>query len=372
METLELALELRRAGYGDNGERLGFDLYPYTEDAVAAVRRSVLQWSFIDARCGADRRRRAPRGAVRRRTRSAPTRSSTPRSAPEPMALVDDLAALTADSGRDRLGQPRPDRRAAPARREIAGFVAGWLDAAGLEVELLRGRAGTTERRRRRPWDGWRALAAAERAHGHGRRGGHGRPFEPVVRRRTAARARRGRHEGLASRRSCSSARRCRRRVARRRDRRSGRRRGGRQRRHGGARAPHAGRRRDRDRADRGGGGGRAQGLRRVRGRDRGYAAHGSRPDLGVDAIAAMGPVLSGIAALDRAAPRRCGSPAARDRIDSCVRDRGRPGVLELPGCAAGSRASGARFPARASRQCAPSSIARRRHGRGRQPPIPS
>ena len=48
METLELALELRRARYGDNGERLGFDLYPYTEDAVAAVRRSVLQWRFID------------------------------------------------------------------------------------------------------------------------------------------------------------------------------------------------------------------------------------------------------------------------------------------------------------------------------------
>jgi xylose isomerase len=48
METLELALELRRAGYGANGERLGFDLYPYTEDAVAAVRRSVLQWRYID------------------------------------------------------------------------------------------------------------------------------------------------------------------------------------------------------------------------------------------------------------------------------------------------------------------------------------
>ncbi|HZT15846.1 MAG TPA: TIM barrel protein [Gaiellaceae bacterium] len=48
METLELALELRRAGYGDSGERLGFDLYPYTEDAVGAVRRSVLQWRFID------------------------------------------------------------------------------------------------------------------------------------------------------------------------------------------------------------------------------------------------------------------------------------------------------------------------------------
>jgi xylose isomerase len=48
METLELAIELRRAGYGENGERLGFDLYPYTEDAVGAVKRSVLQWQFID------------------------------------------------------------------------------------------------------------------------------------------------------------------------------------------------------------------------------------------------------------------------------------------------------------------------------------
>ena len=49
METLELAVELRRAHYGENGERLGFDLYPYTEDAVAAVKRSVLQWRFIDS-----------------------------------------------------------------------------------------------------------------------------------------------------------------------------------------------------------------------------------------------------------------------------------------------------------------------------------
>jgi xylose isomerase len=50
METLELAIELRRAGYGADGDRrrLGFDLYPYTEDAVGAVRRSVLQWRFID------------------------------------------------------------------------------------------------------------------------------------------------------------------------------------------------------------------------------------------------------------------------------------------------------------------------------------
>jgi xylose isomerase len=52
METLELALELRRANYGANGERLGFDLYPYTEDAVDVVRRSVLQWDFIAAAAG--------------------------------------------------------------------------------------------------------------------------------------------------------------------------------------------------------------------------------------------------------------------------------------------------------------------------------
>src|SRR5947209_14567697 len=49
METLELALELRRAGYGSHGERLGFDLYPYTEGQIGAVRRSALQWRFIDS-----------------------------------------------------------------------------------------------------------------------------------------------------------------------------------------------------------------------------------------------------------------------------------------------------------------------------------
>jgi xylose isomerase len=62
METIELAIELRRAGYGDNGERLGFDLYPYTEDAVGAVKRSVLQWRFIDgvaAKIDGDRLRAA-------------------------------------------------------------------------------------------------------------------------------------------------------------------------------------------------------------------------------------------------------------------------------------------------------------------------
>ena len=49
METLELALELRRCDYGSGSERLGFDLYPYTEDQVGAVRQSVLNWRFIDS-----------------------------------------------------------------------------------------------------------------------------------------------------------------------------------------------------------------------------------------------------------------------------------------------------------------------------------
>jgi xylose isomerase len=47
MQTLELAQTLQDVGYGENGEILGFDLYPYTEDQVTAVRRAILQWEFI-------------------------------------------------------------------------------------------------------------------------------------------------------------------------------------------------------------------------------------------------------------------------------------------------------------------------------------
>src|SRR4051812_20562259 len=80
--------------------------------------------------------RRSPR-----RTRSAPTRSCTPRSAPEPMELVDDLAALTADLV--SIDSVNPDLIAGAAgEHEIAGFVAEWLDAAGLEVELYEAAAG--------------------------------------------------------------------------------------------------------------------------------------------------------------------------------------------------------------------------------------
>ena len=103
METLELALELRRAGYGDNGERLGFDLYPYTEDAVEAVRRSVLQWRFIDC-VAAKIDDAALREAQSARTRSAPTSSSTPRSARD---------------GSTRRARRRDDRR--QGARDLAG-----------------------------------------------------------------------------------------------------------------------------------------------------------------------------------------------------------------------------------------------------------
>jgi xylose isomerase len=46
-QQVDLAYELIHGGYGTGGERIGFDLYPYTEDAVAAVRRSVIQWEFL-------------------------------------------------------------------------------------------------------------------------------------------------------------------------------------------------------------------------------------------------------------------------------------------------------------------------------------
>ncbi len=52
MQTLELAMTLQDVSYGSHGERIGYDLYPYTEDQVAAVRRSVLQWAFIDDLAG--------------------------------------------------------------------------------------------------------------------------------------------------------------------------------------------------------------------------------------------------------------------------------------------------------------------------------
>jgi len=47
VQTLELAQTLQDVGYGQNGELLGYDLYPYTEDQTGAVRRAILQWEYI-------------------------------------------------------------------------------------------------------------------------------------------------------------------------------------------------------------------------------------------------------------------------------------------------------------------------------------
>jgi xylose isomerase len=48
MQTLGLAKALQSVDYGAKGERIGYDLFPYTEDQVAAVRQSIIQWEFID------------------------------------------------------------------------------------------------------------------------------------------------------------------------------------------------------------------------------------------------------------------------------------------------------------------------------------
>jgi xylose isomerase len=47
MQTLELAMVLQDNGYGSRGELLGYDLYPYTEDQIAAVRQAILNFEFI-------------------------------------------------------------------------------------------------------------------------------------------------------------------------------------------------------------------------------------------------------------------------------------------------------------------------------------
>jgi xylose isomerase len=47
METIAIAKELQRGGYGSKGERVGYDLYPYTEDAAKATIQSVKQWEFL-------------------------------------------------------------------------------------------------------------------------------------------------------------------------------------------------------------------------------------------------------------------------------------------------------------------------------------
>ena len=63
-----------------------------------------------------------------------------------------------------------------------------------------------------------------------------------------------------------------------------------------------------------------------------GRAAHGSRPDLGIDAIAKMGRVLVAIEELDASLQSRPGHPLLGTGLGPCLADRGRSGVLELSG----------------------------------------
>ncbi len=129
METLELAVELRRARYGENGERLGFDLYPYTEDAVAAVapERDAVALHRRSSRRGSTTPRCARRS--RARTPSAPTSSSTRRSArsdpgrnPDapraaPWALNPPWSASTSARPASRRSRSPRRRGAWPSRR---------------------------------------------------------------------------------------------------------------------------------------------------------------------------------------------------------------------------------------------------------------
>ena len=66
MQTLELLMVLQDLDYGAHGEIVGYDLYPYTEDQVGAVRRAILHFEFlwdlaakIDRKAIADSRQRA-------------------------------------------------------------------------------------------------------------------------------------------------------------------------------------------------------------------------------------------------------------------------------------------------------------------------
>ena len=160
METLELALELRRARYGENGERLGFDLYPYTEDAVAAVARSVKQWNFIWDVSGPDRRRRAPRGAVaqgrgaRLRARLRRARRRVTRSARAPARARRGRSAVTgspcetstrvtgsSSSGRRDVAQPLDGRalgQPAPGAEPHAAVVGAEQHVAGHDRAVRR------------------------------------------------------------------------------------------------------------------------------------------------------------------------------------------------------------------------------------------
>ena len=310
METLELALELRRANYGAKGEQLGLRPLPVHRGRGRGGEAVGAAVELHRLGRGEDRRGGAARGAERARTPSGPTSWSTPRSVPR---AFDELASLTARLV--EIDSINPDLIPGGAGEgEIAAFVADWLRAAGLEVELYEAAPGTSQRRRRGARYGRRPLAAPERAHGHGRRRRDGEPVRAGGAGRPPPRPRGRRHEGIA--RGVDARRRRRGRegfsgdviVAAVADEEVG---------SLGTEAlvrSYDGRRRDRDRADRGGRCDRAQGLRRVRGRDGGIrrarlaTRPGHRRDRG-DGPDALGDRRASMPACARATATRCSEP---------------------------------------------------------------
>ncbi len=111
LQALEMALTLRDIGYGRHGERMGFDLFPYTEDQVQAVRQSVIQWKFIESL--ADRVNVASlREARARRDAVAGFREVY-------RALGLDEAALLDGAGRRARPKGRSSGRLRPRRRLV-------------------------------------------------------------------------------------------------------------------------------------------------------------------------------------------------------------------------------------------------------------
>ena len=179
METVELALELRRADYGANGERLGFDLYPYTEDQVAAVR--AVGRAVALHRRGRRSASTTPPCARRSsaRTPSPPTSSSTPRwgaptrvmtrllgldvgtSSVKGIAIDDDGAVL----GRRRARLPAVDAASRLERAGPRGLVA------------RRGRGARRARRRPAP----RGIGLSGQMHGLVALDDGGRPLRPAI-----------------------------------------------------------------------------------------------------------------------------------------------------------------------------------------------
>ena len=146
METLELALELRRAGYGEHGERLGFDLYPYTEDAVGAVRRSVLQWRFIDGVAAKIDEAELQRGAAGEGRRPG-LRARVRRARRVAVALVGLDVGTSAVKG---VAIDEEGERARAAERRLSALdAAAGLGGAGAGGLVARGRGGPRAAARR-------------------------------------------------------------------------------------------------------------------------------------------------------------------------------------------------------------------------------